>query len=182
MDIWRGRANIVLIGMPGSGKSTIGVLLAKQLGLGFVDTDVGIQVREGRTLQQILDTRGYLALRAVEQDLLVSLRLARHVIATGGSAAYSDSAMSHLAAMGVVVFLDVPLEQIEARVHDLDTRGIAAPEGMGLRELFEERYPLYRRYAECTIECGGLSQDAIVGRIAETLGFADNVTKIKGTP
>src|SRR6056297_151740 len=117
--------NLVLIGMPGCGKSTVGVLLAKRLGLGFTDTDLIIQQHTGQTLQTIVDTRGYEALREVEAQVLQALDVRGHVISTGGSAVYSEAAMAHLSAHGVVVFLDIPLEEVERRIGDHSLRGIS---------------------------------------------------------
>ncbi len=162
--------NLILAGMPGSGKSTIGVLIAKRLGLDFVDTDVLIQVQSGCTLQAILDSQGYLALRAVEERVLLGLECTGHVIATGGSAVYSDSAMQHLKRGGTVVFLDVPLEEVARRVHDADTRGIAAPPGATLQQLFERRRPLYLRYADEVIDCGTLGMEGVAERVCRLLG------------
>ncbi|MEE9255278.1 MAG: shikimate kinase, partial [Pseudomonadales bacterium] len=108
--------NIVLIGMPGAGKSTVGVILAKRTARDFVDTDLLIQKTEKRSLQEILDADGYLGLRRIEERVLLSMELCGHVIATGGSAVYSDAAMDHLRRMGIVVFLDVDLDAIKSRV------------------------------------------------------------------
>jgi len=111
--------------MPGSGKSTVGVLLAKQLGLGFIDTDLLIQEEAGRTLQDIVDGDGYQALRRIEEQVLLRLDVRRQVISTGGSAVYSEPAMSHLKADGLVAFLDIPLEVVIARIGDYSARGIS---------------------------------------------------------
>lgn len=154
------RSNIILVGMPGSGKSTVGVLLAKHLVLGFVDTDVLIQVREGRALQAILDSDGYRELRAAEERALLSLDVAGHVVATGGSAVYSRVGMEHLRRCGVVVFLDVPLAVVRTRAGDLSTRGIAAPPGTTFEQLWAERRPLYQRHADITVgvECDTMEE------------------------
>ncbi len=161
--------NIVLIGMPGSGKSTIGIVLAKRSGRSFVDTDVLIQVREQRTLQEILDTDGYRELRRVEELVLLGLYVRSHVIATGGSAVYSAPSMRHLRRGGIVVMLDTPLEQLRLRVRDYDTRGIAAAPGTDLEGLYRERVPLYRRYADVTIDCCDKDQDVVAAAILERI-------------
>ncbi len=146
-------SNIVLIGMPGSGKSKIGVILAKLTSRSFIDTDLLIQAAEGRSLQDIVDQEGYLALRAIEEKVLLGLDCCNHVIATGGSAVYSPTAMAHLKKDGVVVFLDVCLDTIKARVRDLTTRGLAKRPDQSIDDLFAERYVLYRKYADITIDC-----------------------------
>lgn len=151
--------NIVLIGMPGSGKSTVGVLLAKQTGLSFVDTDLLIQARTGRTLQEIVDGDGYLALREIEEQVLLELDVTGHVISTGGSAVYSEAGMAHLKAGGDVVFLKIPLALVRERIGDYGTRGIARRPDQSLEDLFAERQSLYLKHAEIVIEGQGLSQD-----------------------
>jgi shikimate kinase len=151
--------NIVLIGMPGAGKSTIGVIMAKQAGMAFVDTDVTIQISQQRTLQDIIDTQGYLALRQIEEDVLLSLELDDHVIATGGSAAYSHAAMMHLKEHGVVVFLEVSLATLEKRIHNFATRGLAKRDDQSFENLFDERMHLYQKYADIHINCGEMSQE-----------------------
>jgi shikimate kinase len=158
--------NIVLTGMPGSGKSTIGVLVAKITGRSFVDTDVVIQAEQGKTLQAIIDEKGYLGMREVEEQMLLRLACRDHVIATGGSAVYSAQAMGYLKQHGSVVFLDLPFELIERRVNDLEQRGIARRPGQSLRELFDERYPLYKQYADYHVLCDERSQHDIAHEIA----------------
>ena len=116
--------NIVLIGMPGAGKSTVGVVLAKTLGMWFVDTDLLIQERAGRMLQEILNEDGPDAFRRIEEEAILSLRPRRAVIATGGSVVYSGDAMAHLKAGGVIVYLEVPYAEMEARLKNITTRGI----------------------------------------------------------
>ncbi|AHI28319.1 shikimate kinase [Marinobacter similis] len=170
--------NIVLIGMPGSGKSTVGVLLAKRLGMGFVDTDLLIQEQVGRTLQAIVDEDGYQALRYVEEQVLLDLDVSAKVISTGGSAVYSDRAMQHLKANGVVVFLDIPLELVIKRIGDHSARGISRRPDQSLEALFEERFALYRRYADIVIDGAGQDQestctdvvDALAGEVAHMAG------------
>jgi shikimate kinase len=162
-------SNIVLIGMPGSGKSTVGVLLAKLLGKNFVDSDVLIQTLQGRSLQEIVDSSGYLALRAVEETVLLGLLVRNCVIATGGSAVYSRSAMEHLRADGIGVFLNVDLDTLRARVRDFAARGLAKRPDQTLDDLFDERCALYRKYADVTIECAGLSHEEVCEKIMQAL-------------
>lgn len=160
-------SNIVLIGMPGAGKSTVGVILAKKTTRSFVDTDVLIQTSQGRTLQDIVDTDGYAALRGIEEEVILGLSAQNHVIATGGSAVYSDRAMAHLKSDGLLIFLDVSLAALESRVRDFSTRGLAKRPEQGLAELFSERLVLYNRYADLTIRCDKLTQDEVCEIIIE---------------
>ena len=153
--------NIILIGMPGSGKSTIGVLLAKQVAMDFVDTDVLIQTSQQRTLQAIVDADGQAALRKIEEGVLLNLRRKNCVIATGGSAVYSDKAMHHLKSSGLVIFLDVDLATLEARVQDFSSRGLAKNPDQSFAQLFDERLPLYKKYADMTVKSAGLNPDEL---------------------
>ena len=172
-------SNIVLIGMPGSGKSTVGVLLAKLLGKNFIDSDVLIQTEHGRSLQDIVDSSGYLTLRAIEEKVLLGLFSSNCVIATGGSAVYSRSAMEHLRADGIGVFLNVDLDTLKARVRDFATRGLAKRPDQTLDDLFDERFALYRKYADITVECAGLSHEEVCAKIREALqsGIERNVRR-----
>lgn len=140
--------NIVLIGMPGSGKSTLGVLLAKALGRSFVDTDLLIQLRAGGKLQTLLNEKGVDAFLDLEGETVRQLEVRGAVIATGGSVVYRAAAIAHLRQNGVMVYLDLPYEEIRRRVKNLPTRGVALREGQTLRELYEERVPLYERYCD----------------------------------
>lgn len=151
--------------MPGAGKSTVGVLLAKQTSKDFVDTDVLIQVAEGRLLQDIVDSEGYLVLRAIEERVLLGLSCCNCVVATGGSAVYSDAAMQHLKTGGMTVFLDVDIATLNSRVHDYETRGLAKRPEQSFAELFEERLLLYRKYADLTVNCIGLTQEEVCSKI-----------------
>lgn len=164
-----GASNLVLIGMPGSGKSTVGVLLAKRLALGFVDTDLLIQAAAGRTLQTIVDVDGYRVLRGIEERVLLDLNLEHHVIATGGSAVYSAEAMAHLGKTSIVVFLEVTLVTVEQRIGDFSLRGISKRDDQSLAELFAERHELYSRSADIVIACDGLSHEQVCGQIIDTL-------------
>lgn len=157
--------SLILVGMPGAGKSTVGLLLAKELVKAFVDTDILIQTREGKALQDIIYDHGYEYLRKVEEQVLLESQYLNHVIATGGSVVYSDPGMQHLKKAGRIVFLDVPLEELERRVHNFSTRGIACAPGQTLADLFEERRVLYQRYADITVDCATKHQDEVVSEI-----------------
>ena len=146
--------NITLIGMPGSGKSTVGVLLAKALGCGFVDTDLVIQRQEGALLQDILDRRGVSYFLDAEERAICSLHCDKYVIAPGGSAVCRARAMEHLKAMGPVIYLRVPLEQLKERIHNLDSRGIAMEPGQTLEDIMALRAPLYQQYADQIVDVG----------------------------
>ena len=158
-------SNIVLIGMPGSGKSTVGVILAKMASLDFVDTDILIQMAAGKSLQKIIDADGYLVLRRIEEEVLLKLDCRNHVIATGGSAVYSSAAISHLKKDGVIVFLDVDIETLQSRIRNYETRGLAKRPDQTLEELFAERLALYREYADITIGGAGLTQEEVCDAI-----------------
>jgi shikimate kinase len=161
VKIKQNKTNIVLIGMPGSGKSTVGVILAKMLAKSFLDTDILIQNLENRTLQDIVDREGYLALRAIEEKILLSISCSDHVIATGGSAAYSEPAMDHLKRQGIVVFLHTDMPALLARVCNHETRGLAKRPGQSFQDLFNERLALYEKYAEITIENSKFTQEQV---------------------
>lgn len=153
------KSNVTLIGMPGAGKSTTGIILAKYLSCGFIDTDVLIQINRKKSLQEIIDESGYLALRRVEEEEILGINVADHVIATGGSAVYSSRAMSHLRDISTIVFLAVDFETILRRIHNFETRGIAKAGNQTFRDLFEERQILYEKYAEWTIDCSNITQE-----------------------
>ena len=169
--------SLILIGMPGAGKSTIGLILAKHLAKDFVDTDLLIQLEHRKTLQEILHEQGYIALRDHEENILLKTDYHNHVIATGGSAVYSEKAMQHIKQLGPIIFLDVPLHELERRVHNADTRGIARAAHQSFSDVYEERRPLYLRYADIVIDCNGKNQEQLVEEIicqeAEDFAAAD---------
>ncbi|NBI65934.1 shikimate kinase [Pseudoflavonifractor sp. 60] len=145
--------NITLTGMPGSGKSTVGVLLAKALGLGFVDVDLVIQEREGALLQDILDQRGTAAFLEAEEAAVCTLDCRRTVIAPGGSALCREGAARHLSGLGPIVYLNVPLEELKRRIQNMAQRGIAMEPGQTLADVLAYRDPLYRKYADLIVDC-----------------------------
>ena len=163
--------NIILIGMPGSGKSTVGVLLAKIIGYRFIDTDLLIQEKEGRKLFEILRDSGNDYFARVENEVNASVKTERTIIATGGSAISGAEAMEHLKRIGTVVFLDVPLAELEKRITNLSTRGIMFREGSSLADIYEERLPLYQKWADFTVHCEGESLSENAAKIAEALGL-----------
>jgi shikimate kinase len=163
------KSNITLIGMPGAGKSTIGIILAKNMGLGFIDTDVLIQINQQKTLQQIIDETDHLHLRAIESNEILKLNIDKHVIATGGSVVYSPEAMAHLRGISTIVFLDVTFEELEKRIHNFESRGIAKAADQTFRELFEERRILYKKYAEITVDGDAFDQEEMAIHIAEVV-------------
>ena len=146
------KTNIVLIGMPSCGKSVTGVILAKILKKKYVDGDLLIQEQAGRGLQDIINNDGIEAFKKLEEEVLGSIDVTNCVIATGGSAVYYDSAMKHLSKDGVVVYIDVPLNDLKKRLSNIKTRGVAMAKGQTLDDLYEERKPLYEKYAEIIIK------------------------------
>lgn len=178
------KTNLILIGMPGSGKSTIGRQLASQLGWSLVDTDDVIQAREKQTLQGILDASGVSGFIRKEADAICSLQVDRRVIATGGSVVLDRQAMAHLRRLGWIIYLHVPLSKIERRLWNLKTRGIVIKKNQSIRDIYQIRRPLYERYADRTVHTGGLSATQIVSEILawfETVQSKENHTDTGGT-
>lgn len=161
--------NIVLIGMSGVGKSTLGVLLAKALGMEFVDTDILIQNNEGLLLQEIINTKGISYFLKVEEKAILNLQIENCVIATGGSVIYSAKSMEFLKNNGCVIFLHLPYEEIEKRITNITTRGIVIKPGSKLIDVYNERLPLYIKYSDNTIDCMGLSVEDCVYLILNSL-------------
>lgn len=146
--------NITLIGMPGSGKSTVGVLLAKALGYGFLDVDLVIQHREGALLQDIIDGQGVDYFLEREEEAVCSVQCERYVIAPGGSAVLRERGAAHLRALGPVVYLKVPVEVLERRIQNMGSRGIAMKPGQTLADVLSYRAPFYEGCADLVIDCG----------------------------
>ena len=161
--------NIVLIGMPGCGKSTVGVLLAKALGKAFIDTDVVLQAKEGRKLQPMIDEIGIDAFLKKEQDAILSLDCENTVIATGGSVIYGDDAMRYLHENGIVVYIKLPYRAIERRLSNLATRGVTLKEGQTLLDLYNERIPLYEASADVVCESNGLEIEETVAKVSSLI-------------
>ncbi|PKM84817.1 MAG: shikimate kinase [Firmicutes bacterium HGW-Firmicutes-11] len=162
--------NLVLIGMPGCGKSTVGVILAKTLGMKFIDVDLLIQEREGILLQELIDTKGMELFLKAEEAAMLSIEGRHTVIATGGSAVYSEPAMIHLKSQGMILYLKLSLDSIKKRLHNIHSRGIAMGPGESLDDLFARRVGLYESYAEQMIDCEGKNVEEIVESIIRLTG------------
>lgn len=163
--------NIILIGMPGAGKSTVGVVLAKCLGYRFVDSDIVIQEKEGKLLHEIIEERGTDGFLAVENEINASLEAERSVIATGGSVIYGKEAMEHFRKIGTVVYLELSYPAIEERLGDLNERGVTVREGQTLKDLYEERVPYYEKYAQIVLDCENkMIKDIVAEIISATAG------------
>lgn len=161
--------NIVLIGMPASGKSTVGVILAKLLGYDFIDTDLLIQRREGRLLSEIIRDEGLDGFLAIENDVCRALQASKAVIATGGSAVYGEAAMRHLREIGWIVWLDADFETIRGRLSDIQGRGVALRDGQTLEALYDERTALYRRWADAVVREDGQGIESTVAAVCRAL-------------
>ena len=154
--------NIILIGMPGCGKSTIGVVLAKNLGFRFIDSDLLIQEQEHRLLHEIIEQDGLDGFNRIENQVNASIDTDSSVIATGGSAVYGKEAMQHLHEIGEVFYLKLSYEELKSRLGDLSERGVSIREGQTLLDLYEERKPLYEKYADYVVDCEGKSIREVV--------------------
>jgi len=157
--------NIILIGMPGSGKSTVGVVLAKVLGYGFIDSDLMIQAQEGKRLFEIMEEIGNEGFLQVENRVNSQIAAERCVIATGGSAIYGREAMEHLKKIGKVIYLRLPYPELKKRLGNLRCRGVVLKEGQSLYEIYSERVPLYEKYADITVEEAGLGVEETMEKI-----------------
>ena len=161
--------NIVLIGMPSCGKSTIGVVLAKAMGYRFVDSDLVIQERTGKLLSEIIEEEGLDIFNQIENEVNATLDYHRAVIATGGSVIYGEQAMEHLRSIGRIVYIELPFNTLQERIGDLNARGVSIKEGQTFEELYQERKPLYEKYADITISTEGLTIREVVYRLKEKL-------------
>lgn len=161
--------NIVLIGMPGAGKSTIGVLLAKALNYAFMDADLVIQQKQGKKLYEIINEKGIYEFLAIEDEVISGIDVCDTIIATGGSAVYGAKAMAHMKSTGTVVYIKLSCEEIVRRVNNIKTRGIAMKDGKTLADVYNERSPLYEQYADVVVDCNATTVEESVERIVDAL-------------
>ena len=159
--------NIILIGMPGCGKSTVGVVLAKAANLDFIDSDLVIQKQMGAKLSELLDAHGDEGFRAIENRINTELAADNSVIATGGSVIYGEDAMRHLKDIGTMVYLKLSYEAIEDRLGDLHARGVTIQPGWTLHDLYTERVPLYEKWADLTVDCEDMKLREVVQYIMD---------------
>ena len=169
METENSKRNIVLIGMAGSGKSTVGRELAAQLGRAFVDVDAVIEEVHKTPLQRLLNDLGLQGFRRIEEEVLLNMDRKEHVIATGGSAVYSQAGMDHLRKSSVFVLLEVDIETLKERVGDFSDRGLVKAEGQSFEDVYEERQPLYRRNADIVVDCSGRPVPEICSSIVEQI-------------
>ena len=167
--------NIVLIGMPGSGKSTLGVVLAKMLGYGFIDSDLIIEEEENRLLHEIIREEGIEGFIAIENRVNSSIETSKKVIATGGSAIYGAEAMEHLKEIGEVVYLKADYETICKRLGNLEKRGVALKPGQTLKDLYDERTKLYEKYADVIVDEQGLGTEETIGAVLRCLNLLNEI-------
>jgi shikimate kinase len=161
--------NIILTGMPGAGKSTVGVILAKTLGMNFIDTDIVLQENAGRILQEIINTEGIDAFLKTEERSIVSLECENTIIATGGSVVFSDKSMNYLKKKGIIIYLYISYGELVRRIKNITTRGIVLAADQSLLDLYNQRLPLYEKYADRTIDCSDMDVEKIVENIIHEL-------------
>lgn len=164
--------NIVLIGMPGAGKSTIGVVLAKILGYQFMDSDLLIQKQEGKVLHELISLYGIEGFIAIENQVNRDIHVQDHVIATGGSVVYGSEAMGALGKDGLIVYIQLSYETLKKRLGDLNKRGVVIRKGSSLLDLYHERCPLYEKYADLTVNVDGLTIEGAIERIRQAVSRA----------
>lgn len=163
--------NIILIGMPGSGKSTAGVVLAKFLGYDFIDTDILIQEKTGKLLHELITEHGQEGFKTIEEDVNASVMCHHSVIAPGGSVIYGEKAMQHFKEIGTVVYLKLPYEEVEKRLGNLKSRGVVLKDGQTLLDLYRERVPYYEKYADVIVPENGLTVEETIDFIAREMGI-----------
>lgn len=167
--------NLILIGMPGAGKSTIGIVLAKIIGYTFIDSDIIIQNEKNMLLHELIDKYGLDGFNSIENEINSKINTHKSIIATGGSAVYGKDAMTHLSSIGTVIYLKLPYEEIEERLGDLTKRGVSIKKGQTLKSLYNERIVLYEKYADITIECSNKKIGRISRRNKDTF-ILDSIT------
>jgi len=157
--------NIILIGMPGAGKSSVGVMLAKTWGMNFIDTDKEIQKNTGRKLQEIINTEGIDAFLRTEENTILSLKYKNAVIATGGSVIFSEKSMNYLKKEGLIIYLYINFEKLDQRLKNFTTRGIVLSAGQSILDVYNQRIPLYEKYADITIDCSDKEVEDIIRHV-----------------
>ena len=163
------KKNIILIGMPGAGKSTVGVILAKRIGFNFIDTDLIIQAQEKCRLQQIIDAHGLQNFRKIEEQMLLNLQVEHSIIATGGSVVYSEKGLKALGRTGPLIYIQVSLTALQKRIADMGQRGLVMSKGQTFEQLYQERTPLYEKFAELTISGEGVNAEQVAAKIEEDI-------------
>lgn len=161
--------NLILIGMPGAGKSTVGVILAKRIGFNFVDTDLIIQAQMKCRLQEIINTQGLRKFQSIEEQVLMNLNVDNSIIATGGSAVYSKKGMEKLGETGRIIYIQVSLESLKKRINDMGQRGLVMAKGQTFEQLYLERIHLYESFADRTISCENLTAEQVAAKIEKEL-------------
>ncbi|MCK5784330.1 MAG: shikimate kinase [Desulfobacterales bacterium] len=164
------KSNIILIGMPGAGKSTVGVILAKRIGYNFIDTDLIIQAQEKQRLQQIIDIQGLENFREIEEQMLLNLHPKHSIIATGGSVIYSKKGLEELGKFGHRIYIQVPLKVLQQRIADMGQRGLVMEKGQTFEQLYRERTPLYKKFADMTISCEDINGEQVAAKIEKEMG------------
>jgi len=161
--------NIILIGMPGAGKSTVGVILAKRIGFHFIDTDLLIQAQEKCRLQQIIDTQGLENFRKIEEQMLLKLHTEHSIIATGGSVVYSEKGLEALGKTGLLIYIQVFLTALQKRIADMGQRGLVMAKEQTFEQLYQERTPLYEKFAKLTISGEGINAEQVAAMIEKEI-------------
>lgn len=161
--------NIVLIGMPGAGKSTVGVILAKVLGYKFIDSDLLIQQQEGELLKNIIEKHGIQGFVEIENQVNSDIEAEKTVVATGGSVIYGKEAMKHLSNIGTIVYIGISLDALKKRLGDMEQRGVVLKEGQNIEQLYEERCPVYEHYADIIINSDGKTSEEVLSSIVHAI-------------